>query len=80
MSEMRASQLESRLDMHIEFGPLSGNSNVSLFLLKPELVTQDYVSWLNDPEVNQYLESRFVTHTLESSRNFVAYPSNPSAP
>jgi hypothetical protein len=59
MSEMRASQLESRLDMHIELGPLSRNSNVSLFLLKPELVTQNYVSWLNDPEVNQYLESRF---------------------
>ena len=57
--------------MNIELGPLSGNSNVSLFLLKPELVTQDYVSWLNDPEINQYLESRFVTHTLESSRNFV---------
>jgi [ribosomal protein S5]-alanine N-acetyltransferase len=73
MSEMQAYQLESRLDMNIELGPLFRNSNVSLFLLKPELVTKDYVSWLNDPEVNQYLESRFVTHTLESSRNFAQY-------
>ena len=57
--------------MHMELGPLSENSTVSFFLLKPELVTQDYVSWLNDPEVNQYLECRFITHTLESTRNFV---------
>ena len=57
--------------MHIELGALSRNSDISLFLLKPEHVTQEYVSWLNDPEVNQYLECRFTTHTLESSRNFV---------
>jgi len=57
--------------MHIELGELSSNSDVSLFLLKPEHVTQEYVSWLNDPEVNQYLECRFTKHTLESSRNFV---------
>lgn len=33
--------------------------------------TPEYVAWLNDPEVNQYLETRFATHTLESVRDFV---------
>jgi [ribosomal protein S5]-alanine N-acetyltransferase len=57
--------------MHIELGSLAENSQISLFVLEPEHVTQDYVSWLNDPQVNQYLECRFVTHTLESTKNFV---------
>jgi RimJ/RimL family protein N-acetyltransferase len=30
------------------------------------------VSWLNASEINQYLECRFVTHTVESTRAFVA--------
>jgi ribosomal-protein-alanine N-acetyltransferase len=42
-----------------------------LFVLEPEHVTQDYVSWLNDPQVNQYLDCRFVTHTIESAKKFV---------
>mgnify|MGYP006446428601 FL=1 len=57
--------------MNIELAAHSSNSDVSLFLLKPELVSQKYVSWVNDPEVNQYLECRFITHTLESTRSHV---------
>ncbi len=34
-------------------------------------VSERYISWLNDPEVNRYLETRFVTQTLESCRRFV---------
>lgn len=34
-------------------------------------VTDEHVGWLNDPEVNQFLESRFEKHTLESSRAYV---------
>ncbi|MDO8430351.1 MAG: GNAT family protein [bacterium] len=34
-------------------------------------VTEDYVGWLNNKEINQYLESRFVTHTLESVEAYV---------
>jgi ribosomal-protein-alanine N-acetyltransferase len=30
-----------------------------------------YVGWLNDPDVNKYLESRHVTHTLEGTADFV---------
>lgn len=44
---------------------------IELFLLRPEHVSLEYVSWLVDPGVNRFLESRFVTHTLESTRQFV---------
>jgi len=33
--------------------------------------TPAYVSWLNDPEVNQYLESRFITQTLEGVKEYI---------
>lgn len=46
--------------------------DVELFLLEPDHVTADYVQWLNDPAVNQFLESRFVTHDIGSTRDFVA--------
>lgn len=48
------------------------STSVELFLLRVEDVSEDYVGWLNDPEVNRYLESRFVHHTVESTRSFVA--------
>jgi len=34
-------------------------------------VSERYVAWLNDPDVNQYLETRFITQTIESCLNFV---------
>ena len=58
--------------MNIELGPNAGNAHIRLFVLEPDHVSQDYVSWLNDHEVNQYLESRFTTHTIESTRAYVA--------
>jgi len=57
--------------MHIQSWPSAENSQISLFLLKTDHVTQDYVSWLNDPSVNQYLECRFAAHTIESTRKYV---------
>lgn len=48
------------------------NSPISLFVLTPEHVTNDYVSWLNEPAINRYLESRFVRHTILSTRTFVS--------
>lgn len=33
--------------------------------------TPSYVSWLEDPEINQYLETRWTLQTLESIRSFV---------
>jgi RimJ/RimL family protein N-acetyltransferase len=44
---------------------------IELFVLHPSDVSESYVNWLNDTEINRYLESRFVTHTLESTRQFV---------
>ena len=35
-------------------------------------VTQHYVDWLNDPEVNRYLETRHNHQTLDSCRSYVA--------
>lgn len=45
--------------------------SIYLKLLTPEDVTLDYVNWLNDLEVNQYLESRFKKHTLHGVRKYV---------
>lgn len=45
-------------------------------ILRPllvEHVSEHYVAWLNDPEVNRFLESRFALHSLDSVRAFVAY-------
>ncbi len=57
--------------MDIESAAIPKNSQISLFLLKVDHVSEDYVSWLNDPLVNQYLECRFFTHTIASTRKFV---------
>ncbi len=37
----------------------------------PGDVTGAYVRWMNDPEVVQYLETRFMRHTAESLRDYV---------
>lgn len=34
-------------------------------------VTDKYYSWLNNPEVNQYLESRFVSNSIDQIKDFV---------
>lgn len=45
---------------------------VELFPLEVDDVGAGYVDWLNDPQLNRFLESRFAQHTLESTRAFVA--------
>lgn len=44
-----------------------------IFLRQIELAdcTDRYVEWLNDPEVNQYLEIKWVTQNIKTIRNFV---------
>lgn len=42
--------------------------------LRPVLdadVTPAYVAWLNDPDVNQYLETRFRSHSADDVRRYV---------
>ncbi len=45
---------------------------VELFLLEPQHVTDRYVAWLCDPDVNRYLESRFLKHDMTSTLAFVS--------
>ncbi|MGE4065078.1 MAG: GNAT family N-acetyltransferase [Rhodospirillaceae bacterium] len=45
--------------------------NVAIRPITLQDVTPAYVAWLQDPEVNQYLETRFVPQTLESVASFV---------
>lgn len=45
---------------------------ITLRLLRPDDVTPAYVAWMNDPAINQYLESRWTVQTLASVREFVA--------
>lgn len=42
-----------------------------LRILDQKDATQQYVDWLNDPEVNQYLETRHSPQTLESCEAFI---------
>ena len=39
--------------------------------LVPEDVTDRYVSWLNDTNVNKFLECRFTIHSKESVKNYI---------
>jgi len=72
MLGVRAFQFESEPDMHLEIQNAPEDATVSLFVLMPEHVTEAYVSWLNTPDINQYLESRFATHNVETTQAFVA--------
>ncbi len=47
------------------------NETIELFLLEENHVTSDYVAWLNKPEVNYYLETRFNQHTQATTLAFV---------
>ena len=39
--------------------------------IKIEDANSTYVNWLNDKEINQYLESRFVLATTENVKKFI---------
>lgn len=58
--------------MRMECTPRWRSERAELFLLEPAHVGPAYVGWLNDPEINRYLESRFAVHDEEGTRAFVA--------
>lgn len=58
--------------MRREATPLWRTDILELFLLEPSHVGDAYVGWLNDPLVNQYLESRFAVHDVAGVQEFVA--------
>ena len=47
------------------------DAEIGIRSLVAEDVTDEYVKWLNDPEVNRYLECRHTTHTLETTIKYV---------
>jgi RimJ/RimL family protein N-acetyltransferase len=50
--------------------PITGTA-VDLRPVTESDVDDAYVAWLNDPAVNQYLETRFVTHSADDIRQYV---------
>lgn len=44
---------------------------VALFVIEGSHVTHEYVSWLSDPAVNRFLESRFARHDHASTVAYV---------
>jgi len=47
------------------------SERLSLKTLIPDMVTQKYVDWMNDPDINKYTESRFSKHTMDSVKSYV---------
>ena len=39
--------------------------------MSPDHITEEYIGWLNDPEVNQYLEVRFIHQTRATVTGYV---------
>ena len=56
--------------------PILQGDRIYLRRLTEDDASEDYVRWMNDPEVNQYLESRFCTHTIESTKAFIRSVTN----
>lgn len=50
---------------------INANGRIYLRQLSSDEVTSDYLNWMNDSQVTQYLESRFYPQTMESIRQFV---------
>jgi RimJ/RimL family protein N-acetyltransferase len=55
--------------MEAEFDRLQG-AKVVLSPFSAADITDEYVAWLNDPEVVKYSNQRFLRHTMESCRRY----------
>jgi [ribosomal protein S5]-alanine N-acetyltransferase len=49
----------------------ANGKQVYIRLLGTEDISDAYVNWMNDPEVTEYLESKWQTHTHKSSLEYV---------
>lgn len=56
--------------------PILSGERIYLRRLTEDDVSDDYVRWMNAPDINQYLESRFYTHTIESTKAFIRSVTN----
>ncbi len=50
---------------------ISSNKKIYLREILDIDVTQKYVDWLNDKEINQYLEARFIKHSLDTAKQYI---------
>ena len=50
---------------------ISKGSSVTLCYMRPEYITDQYVGWLNDPDVVKYSNQRFQLHTLKSCMSYL---------
>jgi RimJ/RimL family protein N-acetyltransferase len=53
------------------FEPVLGRGGVRLDLFRPTQMTDDYLRWINDPEIMRYTEARFASYTQEDAREYV---------
>jgi RimJ/RimL family protein N-acetyltransferase len=58
--------------MQLDPTPRWTDGRIRLFPLTPESVTDAYVGWLADPEINRFLESRFSEQDRASVEAFVS--------
>lgn len=56
--------------------PILKGEIIYLRRLTEDDASDDYVRWMNDPEINQYLESRFYEQTIESTKAFIRSVNN----
>ena len=54
-----------------DFSPLMKSERLYLREVRVSDVNEKYYCWMNDPEINHYLETRFATQSLESIAEFV---------
>ncbi len=59
-------------ERRIALGETLPGARVSLRVVTLDDCVPRYVAWLADPQINQFLETRWRTHSLESIREFVA--------
>lgn len=52
--------------------PLLTGEQIYLKELQQADVTEEYVQWLNDPNINQFLESRHQIQTIQSCQSFIS--------
>ena len=54
-----------------DFYPFLVGNRLYLREVRPSDVNENYYRWMNDPEVTQYLESRFTPNSMESLLEYV---------
>ena len=62
---------EDTMDRNSDFYPFIAGERIYLREVRPSDVNENYYRWMNDPEVNKYLESRYYPNALENLAEYV---------